>query len=66
MHRDIKPENIICFGKTLKLADFGWSIHTARPRKTLCGTMDYISPEVVKREYYSNKIDCWSIGVLMY
>jgi succinate dehydrogenase / fumarate reductase flavoprotein subunit len=36
--------NIICFGKTLKLADFGWSIHTARPRKTLCGTMDYISP----------------------
>jgi len=44
MHRDIKPENIICFGKTLKLADFGWSIHTSRPRKTLCGTMDYISP----------------------
>lgn len=49
MHRDIKPENIICFGQTLKLADFGWSIVTAKPRKTLCGTMDYISPEVVNR-----------------
>ncbi len=49
MHRDIKPENIICFGNTLKLADFGWSIFTAKPRKTLCGTMDYISPEVVNR-----------------
>ena len=44
MHRDIKPENIICFGDCLKIADFGWSIRAAKPRKTLCGTLDYLSP----------------------
>jgi aurora kinase len=50
----------------LKIADFGWSIITTKPRKTLCGTLDYLSPEVANKESYNNKIDCWSIGVLMY
>jgi serine/threonine protein kinase len=53
-------------GEHLKIADFGWSIKTDRLRKTLCGTLDYISPEVAERSYYDNKIDCWSIGVLIY
>ena len=44
MHRDIKPENIIILGGCLKLCDFGWSIRTNKPRKTLCGTLDYLSP----------------------
>jgi serine/threonine protein kinase len=44
MHRDLKPENIICIGKNLKITDFGWSIKTSAQRKTLCGTLDYISP----------------------
>ncbi len=66
MHRDIKPENIIIIGGCLKIADFGWSIRTNKPRKTLCGTLDYLSPEVSYRKEYTNKIDCWSIGVLMY
>lgn len=66
MHRDLKPENVICFGELLKITDFGWSIKTDRQRKTLCGTLDYISPEVAERSFYDNKIDCWSVGVLMY
>lgn len=44
IHRDLKPENVICVGQHLKIADFGWSIKTDRLRKTLCGTLDYISP----------------------
>jgi len=44
MHRDLKPENVICFGDLLKITDFGWSIKTDRQRRTLCGTLDYISP----------------------
>jgi aurora kinase len=44
MHRDLKPENVICFGDHLKITDFGWSIKTDKQRKTLCGTLDYISP----------------------
>lgn len=44
MHRDIKPENIIMLGGCLKICDFGWSIRTTEPRRTLCGTLDYLSP----------------------
>lgn len=49
MHRDIKPENIIMLGGCLKICDFGWSIRTTKPRRTLCGTLDYLSPEVSNR-----------------
>jgi len=67
IHRDIKPENILVDGDTLKLADFGWSIHTpANRRQTYCGTLDYLPPEMLKGEEYSNSIDIWSIGVLTY
>jgi aurora kinase len=66
IHRDLKPENVICLGDHLKITDFGWSIKTDKQRRTLCGTLDYISPEVAERNFYDNKIDCWSIGVLMY
>lgn len=44
IHRDIKPENILISGDTIKIADFGWSIHTDTRRETLCGTLDYLAP----------------------
>ena len=33
IHRDIKPENILVDGDSLKLADFGWSIHTPKQKR---------------------------------
>lgn len=50
----------------LKISDFGWSIITQSDRKTFCGTLDYVSPEVSNGKAYDNKIDCWSVGVLAY
>jgi serine/threonine protein kinase len=50
IHRDIKPENILLDNGFLKIADFGWSIHapgSISRRKTLCGTLDYLAPEIV-------------------
>ena len=51
IHRDIKPENILLSSKDqIKLTDFGWSIHLSdkfKRRNTLCGTPDYISPEIL-------------------
>jgi len=67
IHRDIKPENILVDGDSLKLADFGWSIHTPKQkRKTFWGTMDYLPPEMIRNDFYDKSVDIWSVGVLTY
>lgn len=49
IHRDIKPENILLSNGILKLSDFGWSVQSYDDtRNTFCGTLDYVSPEVIK------------------
>lgn len=68
IHRDIKPENLL-LGEhdILKVADFGWSVHAPNnKRKTLCGTLDYLPPEMVRREMYDFAVDVWSLGILLY
>ncbi|KAK5642577.1 hypothetical protein RI129_008744 [Pyrocoelia pectoralis] len=68
IHRDIKPENLLigCKGE-IKIADFGWSVHAPSSRRTtLCGTLDYLSPEMVNGQTHDEKVDLWSIGVLCY
>ena len=37
---------LICGQGELKIADFGWSVHTCNRRRTLCGTLDYLPPEM--------------------
>lgn len=68
IHRDIKPENLLVGLKgDIKIADFGWSVHTPRDRrKTLCGTLDYLPPEMVEGREHDHNVDIWSLGVLMY
>jgi aurora kinase len=72
MHRDIKPENILVgIHGEIKISDFGWSVHAPNNRRnTLCGTLDYLPPEMIKPgsqdNYYSEKVDLWSLGVLTY
>jgi aurora kinase len=56
MHRDIKPENILV------------GVHGEI--KIMCGTLDYLPPEMLrgggKDNFYSEKVDLWSLGVLTY
>lgn len=68
IHRDIKPENIlIAANGQLKIADFGWSVHSPSERRmTLCGTLDYLAPEMVENRPYDETVDIWSLGVLCY
>lgn len=68
MHRDLKPENIMLTSDdNVKLADFGWSAHTiSNKRKTMCGTLDYLPPEMVEGLCYNNSVDQWCLGVLCY
>jgi len=68
IHRDIKPENLLIgFDGEIKIADFGWSVHApSSRRKTLCGTLDYLSPEMIEGVTHDEKVDIWSLGVLAY
>lgn len=69
MHRDIKPENILVDAQgTLKLCDFGWSakFQESQPRKTLCGTHEYMALEIFTGKKQSPKADIWSLGILLY
>lgn len=68
IHRDIKPENLLIGAHgEVKIADFGWSVHAPSSRRnTLCGTLDYLPPEMVEGREHDEKVDVWSLGVLMY
>lgn len=68
IHRDLKPENILLTADdNVKLADFGWSAHTiSNNRKTMCGTLDYLPPEMIEGKHYDDSIDQWCLGVLCY
>uniref|UniRef100_A0A5S6R5C5 Aurora kinase n=1 Tax=Trichuris muris TaxID=70415 RepID=A0A5S6R5C5_TRIMR len=68
IHRDIKPENILVdYDGNLKIADFGWSVHAPSSKHgTMCGTLDYLPPEMIKNQKYDGKVDLWAVGVLLY
>lgn len=66
----MKPENLLIGDDgQIKLADFGWAVTTCEDddrRKTLCGTMDYLAPEMLARTGHDAKADIWCLGVLCY
>lgn len=68
IHRDIKPENLLLgVNGELKIGDFGWSVHAPGNRRTtLCGTLDYLPPEMVEGREHTEKVDLWALGVLTY
>lgn len=68
IHRDIKPENILIDKKNLQIADFGWSNENDNKevRNTFCGTPDYLAPEMIVGSGHNEKLDMWTVGVLMY
>ena len=68
IHRDIKPENLLMgLRGELKIADFGWSVHApSSKRQTLCGTLDYLPPEMVAGHDHDQHVDHWTLGVLCY
>jgi len=69
IHRDIKPENILLDEDfNAKMCDFGWSCYLEDDdyRTSVCGTYEYMSPEILGSRYHTNKIDIWCMGILLY
>ncbi|KAH0561384.1 ovarian-specific serine/threonine-protein kinase Lok-like [Cotesia glomerata] len=74
-HRDLKPENILLASDDeyplVKVSDFGLSkfVDAQTFMKTFCGTPMYVAPEILKtsgRGAYTNQVDVWSLGVILY
>ena len=66
VHRDLKPLNLFLKDSVLKIGDFGCSVHTVDMRKSVCGSVPYMSPEMVSLGVYSFPHDIWSLGVTVH
>jgi protein kinase A len=67
IYRDLKPENILlALDGHIKVADFGFAKHCTSVTWTLCGTPDYLAPEVIAQTRYNKSVDWYSLGVLIF
>lgn len=67
IYRDLKPENILLDADChIQLIDFGLSkwLSIGSRTTTLCGTLNYMAPEVLSREPYGHAADWWSLGIV--
>lgn len=68
-HRDLKPENLLFDSSGyLVLTDFGFAKRIIKGSKsyTMCGTPEYIAPEIIAQSGHTGAVDWWALGVLIY
>ena len=70
IHRDLKLGNLFLNDKMeLKVGDFGLATkldYDGEKKKTVCGTPNYIAPEVISRNGHSYSVDTWAIGIIIF
>lgn len=68
VYRNLKPENVLLnINGYVRLANFSMVKKIDRGRTyTLCGTPDYMAPELISFKGYSLAVDYWSLGIIMF
>ena len=68
IYRDLKPENILINKNGyLKLTDFGFAkVINNNKTYTLCGTPEYLAPEIILNKGHGKPVDWWTMGILLY
>lgn len=69
VHRDLKPENLMMTSEndfSFKVIDFGLAYKSSEPQSHKCGSPGYLAPEILSKPNYTQKIDVFSAGVIIY
>ena len=66
-YRDLKPENLLIGSDGhLRITDFGFAKKIVDRSYTLCGTPEYLAPEIIMGQGHNEGVDWWALGILLY